>query len=103
MKTIAGYALMGFGAYYLLVELGGVGAMFKLFKSARDYMPKYSEQIAQVEQKVTPQLQQIQQLQQPSTPLPTPTLIPNQDDKKWGVEFQLKTPWSNLETKANAK
>jgi hypothetical protein len=109
MKTIAGYTLMGFGVYYLLVELGGVGAMFKLLKSAKQYMPQYSDQIAKVEQKITPQLQQIQQLNTPSTPNPTPTLIPNspspnpESEGQWGVNLKLKTPWSSLETKANAK
>lgn len=109
MKTIAGYTLMGFGAYYLLVELGGAGAVFNLIKSAKQYMPKYSDQIAQVEQKLTPQLQQIQQFNEPSTPSPTPTLLPNNQESEgqWGADFKIKTPWSSfatkLETKANAK
>lgn len=107
MKTIAGYTLMGFGAYYLLVELSGIGAILSLFKTSKQYMPKYQEQITQIEKKIAPQISQFNSSKPQSNSSQTQSNLPqpNQEEKKdkWGAEFTLETPWTKLETKANAK
>lgn len=98
MKSIAGYTLMAFGAYYILIDLAGIAGILNFIKSSKENLPKYAPQIAQLESKIAPQLEPFQSKPSPN---PTSTLIPAEEkDEQW--EIKLKSPWGKIHTKARA-
>lgn len=99
--TIIRDGLAVIGAGFLLVHFsGGLVGLFSILKSK---IPSLAPKIDMVQERVIGA-----KINNPS-PVPTPTLLPNQpqpqpqqpaeQQAQW--QFKLKTPWSDLETKAN--
>lgn len=103
--TIIRDGLAVIGAGFLVVHFsGGLVGLFSILKSK---IPSLAPKIDMVQERAIGA--------KINNPSPVPTLLPNQTQpdssagenkesgSKWGASFQLKTPWSNLETKADVK
>jgi hypothetical protein len=108
-KSIISTGFMLLGIYYFLFELAGLGMLLGFIKAGKENLPKYKEQITQIEQKIVPQIEGAKPSTNPSPSGLNPTgsnPSPNQKaeaDPEFGVDFKINTPWAKLETKANSK